>query len=87
MTSLGPDTPLVTPPPGVVSDFAHPVNQQHYDQIVATMSIIVPLSTIAVLLRLWTRIVLVRRAGWDDAFALLALVRQAFLIPCEGTPD
>jgi hypothetical protein len=65
-THADPNDPLEPPPAGQVSDFSDPVEQQRYNQIIITLAILYSVSTICVLLRLWTRAVLMKHFGWDD---------------------
>jgi hypothetical protein len=52
------------PPPGVIPNFEHPESQGH--RVVITTAILVPLATLVVTLRIYTRGMIVRSIGSDD---------------------
>jgi len=59
--------PLQPPPPGVVSNFEHPVSRAAEVQI--TTYVFLPLMVIFVLLRLYTRLKITPKFGADDCKA------------------
>ncbi|KAH6699877.1 hypothetical protein BKA61DRAFT_209840 [Leptodontidium sp. MPI-SDFR-AT-0119] len=69
MASLAPSPP---PPPGVIPNFKNPDSQGY--RVTLAIAIMFPLATILLLLRLYTRIVIVRRVGIDDYAIGLAWV-------------
>ena len=81
-SQIPPDVPLVSPPPGQTSDFAHKVNQHLHVQIVVTLIICVMLSTTSVGLRVATRCWIVKLFGWDDGLAVLAMLLNFGLTVC-----
>ena len=54
----------VPPPPGVVPNFVDPVSLQRYD--VLTQSVCLSVATVFVLMRLYTKVVVLRNPWWDD---------------------
>ncbi|KAI0116200.1 hypothetical protein F4776DRAFT_666522 [Hypoxylon sp. NC0597] len=62
--------PAAAPPPGTTSDFNSPDNYKH--QNIILHSIVLTITTIAVLVRLFTRAVIKKNIGIDDWFALLS---------------
>jgi hypothetical protein len=58
--------PAAPPPPGQVSDFDHPLDEQRNVQMLVTLAIVVAFSTVCAVMRLWTRAVIIRHFGWDD---------------------
>ncbi|KAH6704130.1 hypothetical protein BKA61DRAFT_183176 [Leptodontidium sp. MPI-SDFR-AT-0119] len=52
------------PPPGVIPNFKNPESQGY--RVTLTIAILFPLATIVLLLRLYTRIIIVRNVGIDD---------------------
>jgi hypothetical protein len=52
------------PPPGVNPNFENPESQGY--RVILTIVILFPMATIAVFLRVYTRIVIVRNFGIDD---------------------
>ena len=81
-TQIPPDVPLVQPPPGQTSDFAHPQDHSVFLQIIVTLAICVVLSTVAVLARVATRLWIVKNFGWDDGLAVLAMLLNFGLTVC-----
>ena len=65
--------PVQPPPPGVQSNFEHP-NMERVHLLVATVAVTLGLAIIFLVARLYTRIVMVRNFGWDDAMAIFATV-------------
>lgn len=57
-------TPGIPPPPGVTSNFVNPESCAHIPRIVIAISI--PIMTICVLMRLYTRLFVTRTFGIDD---------------------
>jgi hypothetical protein len=64
-SKIPPNVPVNPPPPGVKSNFEHP-DTSRYAQIVATMVVCTTLSTICFFARVYTRVYLVKKFGWDD---------------------
>ncbi|KAL9620398.1 MAG: hypothetical protein Q9160_005098 [Pyrenula sp. 1 TL-2023] len=64
------EIPAAMPPPGVMPDFNSPDNYKHRNIILH--SVVLAISTVAVLVRLYTRAVIKRSIGVDDWFALLS---------------
>lgn len=58
------NNPLVPPPPGVVSNFIDRVSRA--DRVRNTTYVFLPFMIVAVVLRLYTRIYIKKRFGWDD---------------------
>ncbi|KAH9207135.1 hypothetical protein DL95DRAFT_238186, partial [Leptodontidium sp. 2 PMI_412] len=56
------------PPPGVIPNFKNPESQGY--RVTLTIAILFPLATIVLLLRLYTRIIIVRKVGIDDLTSL-----------------
>ena len=71
-TTIPSNVPLGPPPPGVTSDFSHPIDDQHFNEAVAVTVIFVTISTLCVLARVWSRVFISKLFGWDDGgFACL----------------
>ena len=51
------------------------VNANKQPQMVIASSVFIALSTIAVILRIWSRRIQALRLGWDDYLIVLSLVR------------
>ena len=56
--------PSIAPPQGVIPNFNSPTNRA--DLFIAVSCIVVPLSFIFVVLKLYMRIFVMRKPGWDD---------------------
>ncbi|KAJ8121849.1 hypothetical protein ONZ43_g1806 [Nemania bipapillata] len=69
MTTLEP-TPALPPPPGVTSNFDHPVTLKHQNNI--AIGVAIPLTTIFFFLRAYTRIWIKRTWTVEDWLTLLA---------------
>jgi hypothetical protein len=52
------------PPPGVIPNFEHP--ESRGNQVVVTIAVLLPLATLVLSLRLYTRRMIVRTMGSDD---------------------
>ena len=65
--------PIAPPPPGVQSNFDHP-NMTKVHLMEATIAVTLGLAIFFLMARLYTRIVMVRNFGWDDAVAIFAAV-------------
>ena len=63
--------PLVPPPPGEVTDFEHGYSMGH--MITAVSWFAFSIASASLLLRLYTRMVIVRAPGWDDCMFAAAL--------------
>ncbi|KAH8704331.1 hypothetical protein GQ44DRAFT_732480 [Phaeosphaeriaceae sp. PMI808] len=60
------------PPPGVIPDFEHPESCAY--KLIIANSVLFPLATLVVILRIYTRVILVRYMGSDDYAIILAWV-------------
>jgi hypothetical protein len=78
--SFGAHSPLSPPPTGVTSNSNEPQDEQRYVQLVVTMAVLIPVSTICVLLRVWIRAMIVKRFGWDDGIPHPRLLSDWMLI-------
>ena len=56
--------PAVSPPAGVVPNFDHPTNLDIY--VTLTITLCVAFSTVAVILRMCTKVFIVRVLAWED---------------------
>lgn len=68
-----------TPPPSVIDSWPEPnyVNPEtRGPRLLITQLIFVPLALLVLLARLYVRIFVVRRAGWDDWMMAMAMVRH-----------
>lgn len=66
---------LRSPPPGVTPNFINPESQGHLVVIVAAITL--TFAVLAVLMRIYTRALIVRRLGWDDCeYSIFAGERQ-----------
>lgn len=68
LLSLPPDVlkslPALQPPAGVQSNFVGPVNKCSQFQVVATF--LLCLMTCFYVIRVYTKLYIIRKAGWDD---------------------
>ena len=62
------ETPALTPPPGVIPDFVHPASIRKYN--ILCQAICLPLSTIFVCMRMYTRSYVSRNLGAEDCILL-----------------
>ncbi|KAH8660810.1 hypothetical protein BGZ60DRAFT_530816 [Tricladium varicosporioides] len=60
----------ISPPPGVIPDFEHPESRRH--QVIVANAVLFPLATLVVILRIYTRAMIVRNVGSDDYAIILA---------------
>ena len=60
--------PGLAPPHGVIPNFIHPSGQQGV--IIAANAICVAIATISLLIRMYTKVFLVKRYGWEDCESL-----------------
>ena len=65
------NTPAIPPPPGVVSNFIDPKTLQ--PSLIAVNATFLSLMLIAVVIRLYSRGVIVHAVGWDDCMISLDL--------------
>jgi hypothetical protein len=56
--------PAISPPPGEVVDFNSPINRA--TMYIAVSSVVVSLAFIFVVLKLYMRLFVLRKPGWDD---------------------
>ncbi|KAI0404812.1 hypothetical protein F4802DRAFT_212963 [Xylaria palmicola] len=63
--------PASPPPPGIRSNFDNPDNYK--SQVIILQAVVVPFTTLAVFIRLYTRAVIKKSLGADDWLALLSL--------------
>ena len=65
MSTIDPNTtPALQPPPGVLPNFNDPYNTD--STINGTLGICIAISSIFVLLRLYTKLYIIRKYGWED---------------------
>ena len=70
MADIKVDPPGIFPaPPGVTPNFDHPI--QRTDGLIPLIAIFVPLSTIFLALRLYTKAKIIKILGWEDVFVTL----------------
>lgn len=81
-SQIPPDVPIMRPPPGHTSNFAHKEDHRLFVQIVVTLVICVVLSTVSVAARVVTRLWFVKMFGWDDGLAVLAILLNYGLTVC-----
>ncbi|KAF2866564.1 hypothetical protein BDV95DRAFT_203271 [Massariosphaeria phaeospora] len=62
--------PATMPPPGIMPNFSNPDNYKH--QNIILHSVVLAITTVAVLVRLYTRAVIKRNIGVDDWLAILS---------------
>jgi hypothetical protein len=55
---------VLPPPPGVIPNFEHPESQVY--RLVITIAILLPVTTLVLFLRVYTKRVIVRNFGTDD---------------------
>ncbi|KAK8022516.1 hypothetical protein PG993_013283 [Apiospora rasikravindrae] len=79
--------PAAPPPPGVIPDFQNPDNYKQANVILH--SVVLSASTIAVLIRIYTRNFITRSMGTDDWFAILswALALEFSIVMAYGEMD
>ncbi|XHG03820.1 hypothetical protein AWENTII_007108 [Aspergillus wentii] len=65
-------TPAMAPPPGVTSNFINPMSRG--DKYLAINCIFLPLAVIALVVRTWTRIFIVRNFRSDDYLMITSLI-------------
>ena len=58
------DGPAMVPPSGIEPNFANPENKTGY--FVLTVVLTVTISTLAFLMRVYTKTCLIRKVGWED---------------------
>ena len=58
------NAPARTPPPGVAPDFNHPLNLAFY--VLLTVTLCIGLSTLAILMRKYTKLFIIRSRALDD---------------------
>lgn len=58
------DGPAMKPPTGVKPDFNHPANKQGY--FILTFVLTVAVSTLAIIIRMYTKVRIIRKVGWED---------------------
>jgi hypothetical protein len=56
--------PAVPPPPGVVPNFNNPDNYKHHNIVLHT--VVLTITSVAVLVRLYTRAIIKKKFGVDD---------------------
>lgn len=61
---IPPDTPAMNPPHGVISDFEHP--HAMMSEVYTTLVLSIVVSTIIVLIRLYTKYFVIKAHGWED---------------------
>ncbi|KAE8404326.1 hypothetical protein BDV37DRAFT_282873 [Aspergillus pseudonomiae] len=67
--------PAMSPPPGTVSNFTDP--PYIGTKFLVVNCVFLPIATIALLVRTWTWLFIVRSFRWDDYFMIVALVLSA----------
>ncbi|KAH8591908.1 hypothetical protein B0O99DRAFT_744136 [Bisporella sp. PMI_857] len=60
------------PPPGVIPDFEHPESRGY--QVIIAIAVLFPLATLFLVLRIYTRAIIVRNVGSDDYAIILAWI-------------
>ena len=60
--------PVVPPPPGVTANLIDPVSQVKWD--ILTQSVCIPIATVLIILRLYSKIWIIRCPSWEDWTAL-----------------
>ena len=63
--------PAMSPPPGVTPNFHDPPNLDAF--IALTLAVCVTFSTLAVLLRMYTKVFILRALAWEDCRSLCFL--------------
>ena len=63
-TIVGPPDPALTPPPGVTPDFQDPFTLRPYFIVASSFGLVV--SGFALLLRMYTKIAIVKHVRWED---------------------
>ena len=63
-TIVSPPDPALTPPPGVIPDFQDPFTLRPYFIVASSVGLVV--SGFALLLRLYTKIAIVKHCRWED---------------------
>lgn len=56
--------PAAAPPPGVKSNFVNPESLSRYSVLISVM--IVGISTLAILVRMYTKIWIIQKVEWED---------------------
>ena len=69
--------PALTPPPGVIPNFAHPMDRGPVLTIVN--GILLALMMIFIALRVYTKLAIVRKISWDDLTVSLSALGSIFL--------
>ena len=62
---------VIPPPPGVLPNFSNPVSRVIYNHI--TLGICLPLATLFVMIRVYTKTVLLKNPGWEDRCCVAGL--------------
>ncbi|KAH6714832.1 hypothetical protein BKA61DRAFT_343667 [Leptodontidium sp. MPI-SDFR-AT-0119] len=71
---------VLPPPPGVIPNFENPESQGY--RVILTIAILFPLATIVLLLRVYTRVVIVRNVGIDDYAIIFAwILAIGYIVP------
>jgi hypothetical protein len=65
------ELPTFPPPPGVIANFENPYSLQIYD--IVCQAVCFTLTTLLLCVRLYTKVRVLRHAGWDDCKLVLAL--------------
>lgn len=60
---------------GQLDDFVSMAGETKAPELIASVSVFLPLAIAAVALRIWVRVKLIRNFGWDDIMMIVALVR------------
>jgi len=66
------ELPTLAPPPGVIANFDDPYSLQRYDILCQTLCFTV--TTLLLAIRIYTKIHVLRRPGWDDCEQLTILL-------------
>ncbi|KAL8906327.1 MAG: hypothetical protein Q9207_002102 [Kuettlingeria erythrocarpa] len=77
-SEITPNTPAMRPPPGVESNFVNPRSQETANIILHTICLV--LTTLFLVMRLYTRHFISHWLGWDDCIQAL-FVSEIFYIP------
>lgn len=59
------NSPLATPPPGVVANFDHPPSRAH--DLYIGMGICISVAALSLAMRMYAKLVVAHSPGWDDS--------------------
>ena len=64
----------MTPPAGVLPNFHHPANLDVY--VILTITLCIAFATLAVLLRMYTKVFILRVLAWEDCECSSSIFRE-----------